>query len=141
VSHARTAIRSSAVTAVTGLTTTGQRVYNTRIFPLAESNLPCLAVYTGDEGVERHAIGGLLERQLELIVMGYAKGVSGVEDTLDAMAGEVEAAVTALTGAKDVVIRSLRTEYDGEGEVPLASVELIFTVVYYTDSGVPGTAL
>jgi hypothetical protein len=139
--HARQAIREAAVTALTGLTTTGSRVYDTRIFPLSESALPCIAVYASEEVTDRGAMGGRLSRELDLVVRGYARGTSGVEDTLDTIAEEVETALTSIAGAKDVVIRDSRMEYDGEGDMPIATIEMVFSVLYHTAVGAPGTAI
>jgi hypothetical protein len=42
MAHQRKSIRDNVITTLTGLTTTGSRIYNTRILPNLESNLPCL---------------------------------------------------------------------------------------------------
>ena len=49
MSHAHTQIRDAAVLALTGLTSTGSRVYPNRIFTLADANLPGLRVFLNDE--------------------------------------------------------------------------------------------
>ena len=139
--HARQSIREAAVTALTGLTTTGANVHDTRIFPLSESGLPCVAVYASEETTDRGALGGRLARELDLVVRGYARGTSGVEDTLDTISEEVETALASIAGAKDVVLRETRMEYDGEGDMPIASVEMVFSVLYHTAVGAPGTAI
>ena len=141
MTHARKTIRDDVVTTLTGLTTTGSRVHDTRIFPLSESGLPCLAVYAGDENVERAALGNMLERQLELVVRCYARATSGVEDVLDQIAEEVETALTSATGAKDLVLRSSEPEYSDEGDMQIATRSIVFDVTYYTDAGAPGTPL
>lgn len=141
MTHARKTIRDSAVTTLTGLTTTGARVHNTRIFALSESGLPCLAIYTGEEIVERASMGDLLERRVELMVHCYARAASGVEDVLDLISEEVETALTSLTGAKDIVLSRSAPEYSDEGDMPIATRSLTFDVTYYTAIGAPGAAL
>ena len=44
--HIRQQIRERAGTVLTGLTTTGTNVFETRIYPLSNTNLPALAIYT-----------------------------------------------------------------------------------------------
>lgn len=139
--HARQAIREAAVTALTGLTTTGSRVYDSRIFPLSEASLPCITVYTADESIEPQAIGGLMSRQMDLVVRGYARALTGVEDVLDSIAEDVETALTSIAGVKYLVLRTIETELDGEGDMPIAAITLTFTAEYYTDAGAPGTAI
>lgn len=47
MSHARQKIRDAVVTLITGLTTTGTRVYDTKLYNLDPSeDLPGLVVYT-----------------------------------------------------------------------------------------------
>ena len=52
--HIRQQIRERAGTILTGLTTTGSNVFETRIYPLSNTNLPALAIYTKNETSERH---------------------------------------------------------------------------------------
>ena len=52
MAHIRKTIRENVKTAITGLSTTGTSVYETRYFPLQTGNLPALIVYTLDETIE-----------------------------------------------------------------------------------------
>jgi hypothetical protein len=45
LAHLRKQIRDNVVTALTGLSTTGSRVYGSRVYPMAAANLPGLCVY------------------------------------------------------------------------------------------------
>ena len=50
MSHVRQQIREQVVTLCTGLTTTGSRVYDTRLYNLDPAdNLPGLVIYTQSE--------------------------------------------------------------------------------------------
>lgn len=138
--HVRQALREAAVTALTGLTTTGARVYDSRIHPLSDGVLPCLTVYCPEEAAEKAGLGNLLDRDMTLVVRGYARGASGVEDTLDTICEEVETALTALDGAKWVTLRSIEQTFSDDGDMPIAQVEIRFQVYYQTVAGVPGTA-
>ena len=48
--HVRQQIRSAIITQVTGLTTTGINVFEHRVYPLAEDDLPAIVVSTTSEG-------------------------------------------------------------------------------------------
>lgn len=72
MAHQRKSIRDNVITTLTGLTTTGSRIYNTRILPNLESNLPCLNVYTVSESSEEIDFLSI-QRDLILAVDGYAK--------------------------------------------------------------------
>ena len=52
MAHLRQSIRERIATDVTSLTTTGANVFQSRIFPVEESKLPCLLVYTTSEDSE-----------------------------------------------------------------------------------------
>jgi len=52
LAHLRKQIRDNVVTVLTGLSTTGSRVYASRVYPMAAANLPGLCVYTKSESVE-----------------------------------------------------------------------------------------
>ena len=52
MAHVRQSIRDNAVTAVTGLSTTGSYVFRSRVYPLGTNKLPALCVYTDSEVVE-----------------------------------------------------------------------------------------
>ena len=46
MAHVRQSIRDNAVTACTGLSTTGSNVFRSRVYPLGEGKLPALVIYT-----------------------------------------------------------------------------------------------
>jgi hypothetical protein len=51
--HAITQIRKALVAAVTGLPTSGSRVFETRAYPTGDDVLPCLVIYTLDDKLSR----------------------------------------------------------------------------------------
>ena len=51
MAHIRKTIRENIGTALTGLSTTGTSVFESRTFPLNFSALPALLIYTKDEEV------------------------------------------------------------------------------------------
>ena len=147
MSHVRQQLRERAATTLTGLTTTGTKVYQSRVYPLGAANLPGLLIYTKSEDSEAVTMSGArtLLRNLSLVIEGYVKAVSNYDDTVDTIAKEVETAMgndVTLNGlAKNSYLESTEIEYDGEGEKPVAVVSLPYTVEYMTKENAPQTAV
>lgn len=147
MSHVRQQIRERVATTLTGLTTTGSRVYQSRVYPLGPNNLPGLLVFTTDESSEVDVMGapGTLMRTLTLTVEGYVKSTSNSDDTIDTICSEVETALgndnTVNSLAKDISLADTEIEYSGEGEQPVGVVTMNFVVQYRTATNAPNTAL
>ena len=94
--HLRRQIRERAATTLTGLTTTGSNVFQSRVYPMESAGLPGLCIYTTDEAIEMQSMGGTrnVSRDLTLIVEGYATDSANVDDTLDQIGKEVEVAMS-----------------------------------------------
>ena len=82
MAHVRQLIRDNVTTTLTGLTTTGTRVYRSRVYPVATT--PGLAIYTKSESVEYSSMSGQRTqfRSLALTVEIYVKGVTGYDLSL-----------------------------------------------------------
>lgn len=138
MTHVRTQIRDDIVTTLTGLTTTGSNVFRSRIFPLEETNLPALCIYTKSETSEYDTIGlpRSVNRVLDVAVEAYVKGVSNYDNTLDTIAVQMEEAIAAditLGGlAKDAQITAFEADFAGDGEQPVAVGRFTVTVEYRT---------
>lgn len=138
MSHVRQQIRDDIVTTLTGLTTTGSNVFRSRIFPLEETNLPALCIYTKSEASEYDTIGlpRSVNRILDVAVEAYVKGVSNYDNTLDTIAVEVEEAIAADVTlgnlAKDAQITAFEADFAGDGEQPVAVGRFTVTVEYRT---------
>ena len=143
MAHARQTIREQVGTTLTGLTTTGSNVFQSRVYPLQESNLPALLIYTKEESSEAIVMGSnrVIERELTLAVEAYVKTNSNSDDTIDTIAEEVETAIgadsTLNNKAKDVFLVSTDINYVGEGENPVAVATLNFLISYCTDENDP----
>ena len=147
MAHVRQQLRERAAATLTGLTTTGSRVYQSRIYPLGAANLPGLLIYTKSEASEPETIGSArtVLRNLSLVVDGYVKAVSNFDDLVDTISAEVETAlgndVTLNSLAKNTYLESTDIEYDGEGDQPVAVVSLTYVVQYATIENAPQTAV
>ena len=145
--HIRQQIREEFGTTLTGLTTTGSNVYESRVYPLENGSLPALIIYTKSETSEPIVIGTqrLMSRELSVVVEGYAKATSNFDDTIDTISNEVEAAIAAdrtLDGlAKDTYLESTEIEFNSEGEKPLGYVSLTFLTNYYVKENAPDVAV
>jgi len=145
--HIRQQIREYFGTTLTGLTTTGSNVYESRVYPIENTKLPALVIYTKSETSEPIVIGTdrLMSRELSVVVEGYAKATSNFDDTIDTISKEVEEAIAAdrtLDGlAKDTYLESTEIEFNGEGEKPLGYVSLTFLTNYYVQETNPDIAV
>jgi len=135
MAHQRKTIRDQVITSLTGLTTTGSNVFNSRVYPNEQSKLPLLNVYTISESSELDAVGSLL-RSMDLVVEGFASANSNIENTLDTIAKEVEEAlgsdITLNGTCKNHFISSTEVTLANEGSLPIGVVRLVFTVIYRT---------
>lgn len=142
MTHARKSLRDRVATAVTSLSTTGTKVYKSRVFPLADENLPGLLVFTSieeineDEGKQaRYQF-----RNLNIVVEGYDKLSSGLDDKLDTIAEEVETALFA-AGIGTFDLLTTETSFEEGLEKTVGKITLTFRAQYITQEGAPGTAL
>jgi len=144
--HARQQIREALATALTGLTTTSTRVYQSRLHTLRDANLPCLLVNTDSEQVESATMNSpaLLERSLTVVVRCVTKAASDLDDALDTMAKEVETALglSTLSGlAENVLLQSISVEMDDAMEKPVGVLSLTYQISYFTASNAPTVTL
>lgn len=145
--HVRQSIRDDIIDTVTGLTTTAARVYQSRVYPMDASKLPGLCVYTKDESSTTLTMGPnrTISRTLSIVIESYVKALTGYDDDLDAIALEVENALTAdrTRGglAKDTQVRSFQAEFSGQGEQPVAVGIITVDVVYHTKEASAGVAV
>lgn len=142
MTHIRTQVRTAAVSALTGLTITGSRVYSGRPYPLQATERPGLVVEVLAEGVEISAMGAdpKLLRTIQLTVIGYTEDVA-IENALDAIGAEVEAALGAnptLGGvALDTTLASVDIDVDSEGTKRQGEIRMVFVVMTRTTRAVP----
>lgn len=142
--HLRRQIRGAVTALLTGLPTTGSRVYASRVHPLNESELPALRVYTDEETATIAGMAGagsLLERRLAVRVEAVVMAVSGFDDTADQISKEVESALAAdysLGGlVKWMFLSRISQELSGEGDRPVALQVMTFEALYYAGANAP----
>jgi hypothetical protein len=148
--HLRRQIREAVATLLTGLTTTGNRVFQSRVQTLKDSQLPALVILTNEETVTQQTIHSnpLLERQLSVQVIAKAKANTNLDDTLDQIIKEVEMAVFASDAAntlgglvKGLVLDSLDITFNGEAETKAGEAVMAFTAVYFNQAATPDVSV
>lgn len=146
--HVRRQIREAIGTAVTGLTTTGTRVFQSRVYPLQDTELPALLVYSQSESILPTTIHGpaVLDRTLRVRVAGIAKATADLDDTLDQIAKEVEVALSGPPAGLLALVRVARLtdteiEMTGTAEQPVGRIELSYELEYFTAENAPDVAL
>ena len=146
MAHLRQSIRERIATVVTGLTTTGSNVFQSRVYPIEDSKLPCLLVYTTSEDSEvtEMASPRPMTRSLNVIVQGV-DGATTPDDTLDLISTEVEVAlagdVTVNSLANNSFLSSTEIEFNADGAKPIGTVILNYIVEYRNLDNNPESAI
>ena len=146
MAHLRQSIRERIATDVTGLSTTGSNVFQSRVYPVEDGSLPCLLVYTTSEESEVDTMESprQMKRLLNVIVQGVV-GATTPDDTLDTISKEVEVAiagdVTINSLAKNSFLSSTEIEYSAEGAKPIGIVRLNYVVEYRNLDNAPESAI
>ncbi len=141
MAHLRQQIRERVATTLTGLTTTGSNVFQSRVYPIENTKLPCLLIYTREESSEPLDMGPprTIEKRLSLVVEGYVKANSNYDDTIDTITKEVEVAIYGdrliNNLAKDSFLISTDISFNGEGDNPLGIVVMTFEIPYHHTEG------
>ena len=146
MAHLRQSIRERVAADVTSLVTTGANVFQSRIFPVEDSKLPCLLVYTTSEESEvtEMASPRPMTRILNVVVQGVV-GAAQPDDTLDLISKEVEVAMAADISinslANNSFLSSTEIEIFSEGVKPIGTVMLNYSVEYRNLDNAPETAI
>lgn len=144
MSHVRKQLRDAVAAAVTGLATTGARVFRSRIYPLELATLPCLAVYTANEEATLTTLEDILQRDVAVIVEGNARIGEDLDDTLDQIGKEVEIALAAQVTVGGALVTLFYTGCDIDllaGDKPVGCITLRYSGTIYTASNAPDVAL
>jgi hypothetical protein len=136
MAHKRAQIKARIQTVLTGLSTTGSNVFQSRTYPIATSDLPGLLIYANSESIQRLEIGiqNRQQRTLDLVIEAVAKG-NTAESTLDSITVEVEEAMANDQTLNGLAIDSQITDTSirqasAESEFFIATLR--YTVLYRT---------
>ena len=142
--HVAEQIVAAAKTALTGLATTGANVFDSRVYPIQDAELPGLLVDQGEESAAISSMGNsrINERLLDLVVIAKVKQNASYRTLVNTIRKEVETKLDlGFAPAKYVRPKSFELELSGDAEKPVASGTMIFEVLYYTAQGAPDVAL
>jgi hypothetical protein len=140
--HLHKQIRDAVKTALTGLATTGARVWANRLQPMQDANLPGLRIYADEERAEGMTIHApqMLERELTLSIEACAKTASGLDDTLDQISKEVEVALAAgiTVGGQSLQVFYTGMSFDDEQlDKPVGVKRMTFSIPFTAMSNAP----
>lgn len=142
--HVRQQLREAIAVVVTNLTTTGARVFQSRAYPLQETDLPCLLIKTESERIDYQTIHAstLQERDITVTIEAVARATSNLDDTLDKICKEVEIAINAAsTIAKDIRLIGTNLDTSVIGNQPVGLATMIYKMKVYTLSNAPDVAV
>jgi hypothetical protein len=145
--HVRQQLRENVAVLLTGLFFTGSSVFQSRVYPVQEGELPCLLISTEEELVENLTMSfpRRQSRRITLSVKALAKTVIDLDDVLDGICKEVESVLSTnrnMSGlAKDTQLKSTVTGLSGEGERPVGVAQMRFEVVIHTREDAPDVAV
>jgi hypothetical protein len=138
MAHARQQIRQQLITTLTGLATTGSNVVASRVYDIATSKLPSLAIYTLSEDLGEESANKQM-RLLDVVVEVREKASSNLDNALDAIGAEVEDALfasgdTTLNGkCKHFNYDGLEITLSGDAEQPIGLMTMRFIAKYRVD--------
>lgn len=139
MSHVRTQIRDRIATVLAPVGT----VHKTRVWPIAESALPVILVYTNTEETES-ADFGKLHRRLQVIVEIVAQATT-VDTVTDTLIAGVEAAIGADISlgslALDCLLAGIEITVSTDGSAPVARARMTYVAQYRTTHADPQTSI
>lgn len=141
--HARGKIRRAVAHLVTGLQTTADRVFASRVYPIDSGLLPSLSVYATAERVARATINDppLYQRVVEIVIEGHVEIEEELDDRLDQIALEVETAMSNPIVVDGQIVAAQLTgttlEFSADGAVQIGMVSLSYLASYGTLENTP----
>lgn len=144
MSHVRQQIREEIAAAVTGLSLTGANVYQSRVYPVENANLPCLIVTTEGDSAQMLTISSpaSIMRSVIVRIQAIARAVADLDDAMDTICADIETAIgNASTIALNMEYQSTDIELTVIGEKPVGTATLTYIAQINTLENAPETAL
>ena len=146
MAHIRKQIRDAVKARLTGLPTTGPRVFPSLVYPLEDKELPAIRIYTIRDIPTVVAQGKprKMQRGVQVVVEGVVKVNQSIEDELDEIGVEVEAALSGqeLRGlVKELTLEEATESLTMEGERQAGLLRMVFLAVLYIAENDPQTPL
>jgi hypothetical protein len=124
------------------LAATGRPVFTSRLWPLAESDLPAWRVTGEGEDIIRDGFtDGIHEHRLALQFKAYARATSDIDDALHALASTGLTAIFAQPLPYDLAFTGIdrNTAVEAVGESSMSSIALLATATFFARPQAPDT--
>jgi hypothetical protein len=144
MSHARQQLREQVAAALTGLSLTGTRVFQSRFYPLERTDLPGILVFIDEDSIDYMSMSAspILKRETLVRVQAVAKANADLDDTLDTISAQIETAMHgASLSAKSKNFIGTQIDIDSSGEQPVGTSTLTYRMMLFTTQADPQTAL
>jgi len=124
--HVRQQIREQAALALQSVPLVLRNVFQSRVYPLSEDELPAILITTDGEQIEPNTISGLLERNVLLTLAIKAKAFNDLDDTLDTISESIEKAMANDTSLslKNALLSEVEVALSGDGDQPIGTCTL-----------------
>lgn len=139
MTHVRQQIRNAVTTAITGLSITGNNVFESHVYTLGSDQLPALVVNTSSETQEllsKTNSTTKLKRVLELAITALVKTKTNYDETIDRIMVEIEESIQTNSNLQNLVKfiypKELNIDFTGEGDIPVSIATQMFQVEYHT---------
>ena len=152
--HVARQILDAVVTTCTGLTTTGTKIYRSRVHTMVESNLPALLIYARQDILEEETSSMQTDGKkgnqyvLSISIDAVEKDASETtaENNLFTIRKEVQIALEAdltLSGkCKDLwLVEANIEDRTGSGDSPILTMLMLWNFIYRIKQGAPQTVL
>ena len=145
--HVRKAIRDAIAELMRATATAGGNVFPSRLFSLDEDQLPSISVFTTDESnaetVTKATLKSpaLLTRALPVVIEAHAVMDDNIDDTLDALAVEIEKAMAnpVMVSGREIPAQlvSSQTTFSSDTDLQVGVIRLIYSATYSTREDAP----
>jgi hypothetical protein len=141
--HARRTIREGITAVLKAASITGIRVYENRLYPVAESDLPCLLVISGGDQSDNLDMSNdpLQERAVRVEIRAIVKTSKDLDDAMEALCLKVEQAMAGAVFAFKAGKRYLGTEHreNALGNQPVGESRIFYEFIIMTRQSDPET--
>lgn len=141
--HARRTIREGITAALKAAAITGIRVYENRLYPVAESDLPCLLVISGGDQSENIDMSNdpLQQRDVRIEIRAIVKTSKDLDDAMEAICVKVEQAIASAVFGFKAARRYLATEHreNAVGNQPVGESRIFYAFEIMTRQSDPET--
>lgn len=123
------------------LAATGGRVYTSRLWPLAEADLPAWRVTAADEVAEQSSLEGINVHRLDIDAAATVRAVADVDDALHALAAGGLPLLFAAPAPYGLQLLGIGREITTEGEASVGRITLRLQALFYVNPAQPETIL